>query len=131
VTAIVCGSLVKAVRLESEIAVPHHWGVSPQTVWLWRKALGVGATTEGTSRLRRDHFAEPWGEAAEEKAWAKTRDPDRRAKIAAARWGKPTPGSRAVPFWYVQRAGWGLRSAILSGGALAAPQKSFEKAQGA
>jgi hypothetical protein len=31
---IVCGSLVKAIRLESEIAVAHHWGISPQTVWL-------------------------------------------------------------------------------------------------
>jgi hypothetical protein len=31
--AIVCGSLVKAICLESEIAVAHHWGISPQTVW--------------------------------------------------------------------------------------------------
>jgi hypothetical protein len=30
---IVCGSLVKAIRRESEIAVAHHWDVSPQTVW--------------------------------------------------------------------------------------------------
>jgi hypothetical protein len=88
---IVCGSLVRAIRRESEIAVAHHWGVSENTVWTWRKALGVGATTPGTSRLRRDHFAEPWGEAARQMAWAKARDPQRRAKIAAARRAKPRP----------------------------------------
>jgi hypothetical protein len=67
---VVCGSLLKAIRLESEIAVAHHWGVSPQTVWLWRKALGIGTTTEGTSRLRRDHFGEPWAEDMGAKASA-------------------------------------------------------------
>jgi hypothetical protein len=49
---ILCGDLVRAVRRESELAVAYWWGVTAQTVWVWRKALGVGATTEGTSRLR-------------------------------------------------------------------------------
>jgi hypothetical protein len=87
----VCGSLVRAIRKESEIAVAHHLGVSDQTVWAWRKALGVGATTPGTSRLRRDHFSEPWGKAARQMAWSKAREPQRRAKIAAARRGRPRP----------------------------------------
>jgi hypothetical protein len=88
---VVYGGLGKAVRRESEQAVAPHWGVGHCSVWQWRKALGIGATTEGTSRLRRDHFAEPWAEETRQKAWAKARDPERRAKIAAAKRGKPRP----------------------------------------
>jgi hypothetical protein len=57
---IVYGDLARAVRRESEQAVAHWWGVKPQTVWTWRKALGVGATTTGTSRLRIAYTKEPW-----------------------------------------------------------------------
>jgi hypothetical protein len=75
--------LARAVRQESELAVAHGWGV------------GVGATTAGTSRLRRGHFAEPWAQAARAKAHAKRRDAEadagRRQKIAAAKRGKPRP----------------------------------------
>jgi hypothetical protein len=44
--------LAEAVRREAAQAVAYWWGVSLYTVWKWRKALGVGATTPGTSRLR-------------------------------------------------------------------------------
>ncbi len=86
-----CGDLVRAVRRESEVAIIYWWGVTPQTVRVWRKALGVGATTEGTSRLRRENFSQPWAEEAKRKAWAKAGDPERRAKIAATKRGKPRP----------------------------------------
>jgi hypothetical protein len=56
---ILCGDLVRAVRRESEVAVAYWWGVNWQTVWAWRKALGVAATTEGTSRLRSECFSQP------------------------------------------------------------------------
>jgi tetratricopeptide (TPR) repeat protein len=46
--------LVEAVRRESNLPVCHLWGVSPQTVSLGRKALGVGPVTPGTSRLLSD-----------------------------------------------------------------------------
>src|SRR6266700_2528761 len=49
---ILCGDLVRAVQSESEVAVAHHWRVSKLTVWAWRKALGVGPHTAGTTRLR-------------------------------------------------------------------------------
>jgi hypothetical protein len=88
---VVYQGLAKAVRRESELAVAHWWGITEQTVWKWRKALGVGATTEGTSRLRHDYFGEPWARKARKKALAKARDPDRREKIAAAKRGKPRP----------------------------------------
>jgi hypothetical protein len=88
---IVCGGLARAVRTEAAIAVAHWWGVTPLTVWTWRKAMGVGATTPGTSRLRRAHALGPAGTAALAKAQAKARDPGRRVKIAAARRGRPRP----------------------------------------
>jgi len=83
--------LAKAVRRESEIAVAHWWGVTAQSVWKWRRGLGVPATTRGTSRLRREYFEEDWADEAREKAHAKNRDPERRAKIAAAKRGRPRP----------------------------------------
>jgi hypothetical protein len=71
--------------------VAYWWGVTPQTITKWRKALGVAATTEGTSRLRSRHAHEPWADEARRLAWAKARDPERRAKISAAKKGKPKP----------------------------------------
>jgi hypothetical protein len=80
--------LAKAVRRESEVAVAHHWGVDEQTVGKWRKALGVGATTEGTSKLRSDYAQEPAVVAGLRKAQAKSGDPGRRAKLSAAMRGR-------------------------------------------
>jgi transposase-like protein len=39
---VLCGDLVRAMQRESGVAIAHHWGVSKETVWVWRKALGVG-----------------------------------------------------------------------------------------
>src|SRR5262249_10169330 len=45
--------LARAVRTESSLAIQHWWGVNGETVWRWRKALGVEgpAGTEGSRRL--------------------------------------------------------------------------------
>jgi hypothetical protein len=88
---VVCGALADAVRQGAAQAVAFWWGVTAQTVTRWRKALGVGPTNEGMSRLRHDYFEEPWALAARDKAHAKARDPGRRAKIAAAKRGKSRP----------------------------------------
>ena len=88
---VVYKGLACAVRRQSEQAVAHWWGIGHWSVWQWRKALGVAATTEGTSRLRSDYCQEPWAKRARQKGYAKHRDPQRRAKIAAARRGKPRP----------------------------------------
>ena len=45
---ILCGGLAEAVRCESVSAVAAHWGVAKETVWRWRKALGVPFFNEGT-----------------------------------------------------------------------------------
>src|ERR1051325_5417900 len=50
---ILCGELVHAVKLESEIAVAHHWGVHIKTAQKWRRALGVEAYTDGSHSLMR------------------------------------------------------------------------------
>ena len=88
---IVFGNLAKAIRRESEQAVAHWWGIKPQTVWAWRKALGVGATTRGTSRRRSAYTEEPWAVKARAAMHATAGDPERREKIVAARRGKPRP----------------------------------------
>jgi hypothetical protein len=56
---IVYADLARTIPRESAQAVAHHWGVRPLQVWVWRKALGVGTTTEGTSRLRSAYCGEP------------------------------------------------------------------------
>ncbi len=83
--------LAKAIKLESSQAICHWFGVTTQTVRKWRRALGVGRMTPGQSARSRELFNQPWGVRARKKAWAKARDPVRRAKIAAARTGKPRP----------------------------------------
>lgn len=88
---VVYHGLADAVRRESAQAVAHWWGVTPQTVGVWRKALGVGALTEGTRRLKRDNALGPRIAAARAKAVGRARDPERRRKIAEAARGRPKP----------------------------------------
>jgi hypothetical protein len=70
---VVYKDLAKAIRRESEQAVARWWGVGLDTLWRWRRALGVGATTPGTSRLRSDYTPEPWAVEALARAVAKAR----------------------------------------------------------
>jgi hypothetical protein len=91
---IVYGGLAQAIHRESKQAVAHWWGVKPLTVWQWRKALGVGATTPGTSRLRSDYAQEPWAIEAQAAIHARAIDPERRDKIAATTRGKARPRRR-------------------------------------
>lgn len=83
--------LARAVRREASIAVQYWWGVSPATVRKWRRALGVPTLNEGNRRLKRAYGKTEWAADGLRKAWAKARDPVRRAKIAAAKLGKPRP----------------------------------------
>jgi hypothetical protein len=88
---VVYKGLARAVRTESAQAVAHWWGVTPQTVTVWRKALGVPETNADTSRLRSEYAQEPWAAEARGKARDKAGDPERRREIAEARRGKPRP----------------------------------------
>jgi hypothetical protein len=80
---VVFKDLAKAVRRESNQAVAYWWGVTPQTVSKWRKALGVGIATEGTSQLHRETI-EKVGDAMRPLSVLKAGDPERCRKIALA-----------------------------------------------
>jgi hypothetical protein len=88
---VIYGDLAVAVRKESATAVAHWWAVGAQTVTAWRRALGVGKETEGTTQLRQAHAQEPWFQEARRQAHAKAQDPVRREKIRQSRLGKPRP----------------------------------------
>jgi hypothetical protein len=89
---VVYKGLAKAIRRESNQAVCHSWGVTPQTVSKWRKILSVPRATPGTSRLHRTYAAsDPVIIEGRRKAHAKARDPERCHKIAEAKRGKPRP----------------------------------------
>jgi hypothetical protein len=88
---VVFKDLHQAILRESNQAICHWWGLTPQTVTKWRKALGVERNTEGSRRLSTEYGQEPWAIEGLKKGQAKARDPKRRAKISAARRGKPRP----------------------------------------
>jgi hypothetical protein len=91
-TFVVYEGLAEAVRREAAAAICAAWGVTPQTVTKWRKAMGVEQYTEGTTRLKSASASESEGVAkALEMAHLKDADPERRAKIAAAKRGKKRP----------------------------------------
>jgi hypothetical protein len=98
---ILYADLAEAVRREAASAVALLWNVGSDTVWRWRKALGVPAATEGTRRLKGDNARAEAGAAARRVAQEKSRDPKRdrrrRAKIAAARRGKPRRPQDVAP----------------------------------
>src|SRR5690606_19888968 len=48
---VVYRGLARAVRRESNQAVAHHWGITGQTVTVWRKALGIETINRGTHKL--------------------------------------------------------------------------------
>jgi transposase-like protein/DNA-binding Xre family transcriptional regulator len=48
---VLCGDLVRAIRLEAAEAVAREWGVNPSTVSRWRRILGVKRFNPGTHHL--------------------------------------------------------------------------------
>lgn len=83
--------LIEAVKHESNRAICHCWGVTGQTVSQWRKVLGIGRSNPGTSRLHAAHYRDHVGEAMRKALLPALRSPERRAKISAAKLGKPRP----------------------------------------
>src|ERR1700704_5527219 len=71
---VLSGGLVDAVQRESGVAIQYWWGVGQDTVWKWRKALGVDRYTQGTRALQSDYANEPRMDAIRAKAWAKAGD---------------------------------------------------------
>ena len=88
---VVYGALAHAVRRESVYAICHWFGVDDVTVWKWRKMLGVPERNFGTRRLWEANIAAGSYLNGVKAGVAKTRDPARRAKIAAALRGRRRP----------------------------------------
>jgi hypothetical protein len=86
---VLCGDLAKAVRRESAIAICHWWGVTAQTVTVWRKALDVPQVNEGTRRLYVDYTPERLPPDVQEAARKKASSPEANAKKSAWRKGRP------------------------------------------
>jgi hypothetical protein len=84
------GDLATAVKRESAEAVMHFWGVKANTVWQWRKALGVPQYNEGTTDLKVEVMT-PILDEAREKARPTWSSAERREKIAASKRRKPRP----------------------------------------
>ena len=111
---ILYGALVDAVRRESALAVQYWWGISEDTVWRWRQALGVDRVNAGTSALLSRQAPETCQSAnANERRMPTLKSPERAAKIAAARTGKLRP-----PHVIEQRARriWGASCPRTNGG---------------
>ncbi len=90
---ILCGDLVRAVRDESVAAVAAHWGVGRETVWRWRRALGVNEYNRGTRQLIRDTIPEKVDLARLAEARVASRTPEARAKMSATRKGRKLPAA--------------------------------------
>jgi len=85
---ILCGDLIRAVQVESEIAVAYHWGVGASVVWKWRRALNVSAMTNGSRRLRIEYAAETLTPEVRAKAREAMHSEKVRAKLSAVRKGR-------------------------------------------
>lgn len=86
---ILYGDLVSAVKKESEIAVAYWWGVSVNTVWQWRKLLGVDRMTAGTTELFKLNAAENLTAEVSEKGRMSSLLPENIEKRVEARRGRP------------------------------------------
>ncbi len=82
--------LAKAIRKESVTAIAYWWGVSTQTVTVWRKGLKIQGPTIGEQKLASAYGNHPkFAELVLAKAHETLQDPARTAKISAALRGKP------------------------------------------
>ena len=90
---IVYGGLADAIRRESNQAVCHWWGITPQTVTKWRKVLKVEPLNAGSRELFVRYGREERSLDALPNARAAASLPEARRKLAEARRGKPRPNS--------------------------------------
>lgn len=87
---ILYGDLAKAVRMESAKAVAYWFGVGMDTVWKWRRSLGVERVNVGTSALLSRNAPDTvQSEKANERRGPALKSAERAEKIAAAKRGKP------------------------------------------
>jgi transcriptional regulator with XRE-family HTH domain len=78
---ILCGDLMRAVRVESSEAIQHWWGVGRGIVTKWRQALNVKRYNEGTTRLTRIWMPEKIDEETDARARRLAAHPLSRLKV--------------------------------------------------
>src|SRR2546422_976993 len=78
---VICGDLLRALRTESVYAVSYHWGLSRAIVSYYRQQLSIPRHNPGSYRLFREIVIES------------ARTPKARAKLSAAKEGKPSTES--------------------------------------
>ena len=91
VSLVVYAGLAQAIVRESNQAVSHWWGITPQVVSRWRKALEVPRANDGSKRLWEINSRDERVVQGFAKAQSKKHDPVRIAKSAATRRGRPRP----------------------------------------
>jgi hypothetical protein len=88
---VVYGDLARAIRRESPAAVMYWWGISRRTTVVWRRALDVPPTNDGTHRLRVSYTKLPWFKRFLHKGTLISSQPSIRTKAADAWRGKKRP----------------------------------------
>ena len=106
---VVFGGLADAIRQESNQAVCHWWGVTPQTVTKWRKALHVEPLNAGSRELFIRYGREERTQDALPKARLAAARPESRQKLADAHRGKPRHQSVVEA---LRRANLGRRATV-------------------
>ena len=85
---ILCEDLIRAVQSESGAAIAHNWGVNDETVRNWRRALGVGRMTPGTTQVFRTIFEARISPEVAEKGRIKSRSKASNQKRIASLTGR-------------------------------------------
>ena len=85
---ILCGDLVRAVKMESVQAIVYWWGVSADVVRKWRRTLGVGRVTPGTRKLHQDLFDSRISDEARRRGLDAMHTPKVQEKAAKAKQGQ-------------------------------------------
>jgi hypothetical protein len=86
---VLSGDLIQAVRTESAGAIAHHWGVSRETVRLWRRLLGVERMTLGTTGVWQELLPSRITNKDAQRGRRKSRSEKSRAKMIESKTGKP------------------------------------------
>lgn len=87
-TLVLTEDLVRAIRLESAVAVAHWWGISTKTVRVFRRLLDVPRNTPGTIARHGVVAVPPPGEAGARGREKVNNDPAIRRRIGMSQRGK-------------------------------------------
>jgi hypothetical protein len=109
---ILTGGLVNAVLRESATAICHWWGVTPQTVSVWRKALGVAKYNAGTRRLHSRWTPDKLTPEVQAAGVEKANRPEANAKKAIAARRRPVTKGQALALAELRQYALGLYAAI-------------------